>query len=185
MRQRPTCRFWGQETFACKRGLRVRVSDRQLFKGHVLNAIDAKGRVAIPASLRSVIERNGDGRFLVLGVHDADPCLIGYDRGWSNLLHDRLERQENRERDAGRPFDYHNSNRRAFGSADEVPYDSSGRFILPTFLRMKARLDDLALFVGTGNTFEIWNPRLLLDTDGIDDVTKELAAFLISERGSE
>ncbi len=161
----------------------MRVSERQLFKGHVLNAIDAKGRVAIPASLRSVIERNCEGRLLVLGIHDTDPCLIGYDRGWSNLLHDRLERQENRERDAGRPFDYHNSNRRAFGSAEELPYDSSGRFILPPFLRQKARLEDLALFVGTGNTFEVWNPRLLLETNGIDDVTKELAAFLIAERG--
>jgi MraZ protein len=161
------------------------VSDRQLYKGHVLNAIDAKGRVAIPASLRAAMERNGgEGRTLTLSVHPQDPCLAGYDRGWSNLLHDRLEREENRERDAGRDFDYHNSNRRAFGVVDEVPYDSSGRFILPPFFRVKAKLDDLALFVGTGNTFEIWNPRLILETFSIDEATREMAAFLLAERGA-
>jgi MraZ protein len=165
--------------------LRTGVSSRQLFKGHMLNAIDAKGRVSVPASLRATIEKNSEGRLLTLAVHPQDPCLIGYDRGWSALLHDRLEREENRERDAGRPFDYHNSNRRAFGLAEEVPYDSSGRFILPSFLRKKAGLEDLALFVGTGNTFEIWNPRLLLDTPDIDDVTKEVAAFLLAERAAE
>jgi MraZ protein len=163
--------------------MRVRVSDRQLYKGHVLNAIDAKGRVAIPASLRAAIERNGEGRSLIIAIHPLDPCLTGYDRGWSNLLHDRLEREENRERDAGRAFDYHNNNRRAFGVVDEVPYDSSGRFILPTFFRAKAKLEDLALFVGTGNTFEIWNPRLLLSAPQIDEATREMAAFLLSERG--
>jgi MraZ protein len=161
------------------------VSDRQLYKGHVLNAIDAKGRVAIPASLRAAMERNaGEGRTLTLSVHSQDPCLAGYDRGWSNLLYDRLEREEIRERDAGRTFDYHNSNRRAFGVVDEVPYDSSGRFILPPFFRVKARLDDLALFVGTGNTFEIWNPRLILETLSVDEATREMAAFLLSERGA-
>jgi MraZ protein len=165
-------------------GLRVSVSDRHLYKGHVLNAIDAKGRVAIPASLRSAIERNAEGRLFTIALHAQDPCLSGYDRGWSNLLHDRLEREEIRERDAGRAFDFHNTNRRAFGTTEELPYDSSGRFILPAFYRKKAQLDDLALFIGAGNTFEIWNPRLLLDTPAIDDATKEVAAFLLDERGA-
>jgi MraZ protein len=159
------------------------VSERGLFRGHALNAIDAKGRVAIPAFLRATIEKNSDGRMLIIAKHDCDPCLTGYDRGWSELLHARLEREEERERTAGREFDYHNKNRRAFGLVEEVPYDSSGRFILPSFFRKKAQLDDLAFFFGTANTFEIWNPRILIETPGVDVEMKEIANFLVDERG--
>jgi MraZ protein len=158
------------------------VQDRQLYKGHMLNAIDGKGRVAIPASMRAVLERNGDSRAFTLAIHARDACLIGYDRSWSALQHDRLEREEARERDAGRDFDYHNAFRRAFGTAEELTFDSSGRFILPAFYRQKASLEDLALFIGTGNTFELWNPRRLLETPGIDEATREIAAFLLHER---
>ncbi len=160
------------------------MSERELFRGHALNAIDAKGRVAIPAFLRSAIETNGDGRFLIIAKHQSDPCLTGYDRGWSRLLHDRLEREEARERDAGRVFDYHNNNRRAFGLVEEVPYDSSGRFILPAFFKKQAQLGDLGFFFGTGNSFEIWNPRILVETAGIDDEVKDVARFLMEERGA-
>ena len=159
------------------------MGDRELFRGHALTAIDGKGRVAIPAALRSVIEKNSDGRIVIIAKHQSDPCLSGYDRGWSRLLHERLEREEDRERNAGRDFDYHNAYRRAFGLVEEVPYDTSGRFILPAFFRAKAQLTDLAFFYGTGSTFEIWSPTVLIDTPGIDEETKEVAAFLMAERG--
>ena len=42
-----------------------------LFQGSALNAVDAKGRVSIPAFLRSVIER--DSFHLVLGWPDGQP----------------------------------------------------------------------------------------------------------------
>lgn len=173
-------RVWPAFAPVTQRGV---VGDRELFRGHALNAIDGKGRVAVPAFLRSAIEKNGDGRVLIIAKHQQDPCLTGYDRGWSRLLHDRLEREEERERAAGRDFDYFNSNRRAFGLVEEVPFDASGRFILPTFFRAKAQLTELAFFFGTGNIFEIWNPNLLIDTPGIDEETKDVAAFLMAERG--
>jgi MraZ protein len=65
-----------------------------------------------------------------------------------------------------------------------VPYDASGRFILPSFFSKKAELADLAFFFGTGNSFEIWNPRLLISTPGIDEEMKEIAQFLMGERGA-
>ncbi len=168
----------------CQKVKWASVSDRQLYKGHMLNGIDAKGRVAIPASMRAVLERNAEGRTFTLAIHAKDECLTGYDRGWSDLLNTRLEREEARERDAGREFDYHNAFRRAFGTSEELPYDSSGRFILPAFYRKKAGLEDLAFFLGTGNTFEIWNPRRLLETPGIDEATCEIVDFLLQERTS-
>ena len=50
----------------------------------------------------------------------------------------------------------------AFGATEEVPYDSSGRIIVPPMMRRKGQLDDLALFIGVGETFQIWNPKLFL-----------------------
>lgn len=158
------------------------MSGRALFTGHALNAIDAKGRVAIPAGLRQAIEANGDGRNLIIAKHEVDDCLIGYDRGWSTLLHARLERTEDRAADAGRDYSRHNPARRAFGLVEDVPYDASGRFILPPMLKDRAKLTDLALFLGTGDTFEIWNPRILIEAPSMDAEIKDVARWLLEAR---
>jgi MraZ protein len=155
-----------------------------LFTGHALNAIDAKGRVAIPSGLRQAVEANGDGRNLIIAKHETDPCLIGYDRGWSELLHARLSRSEDRAADSGRNYDRHNANRRAFGLVEDVPFDASGRFILPPMLRDRAQLTDLALFLGAGDTFEVWNPRVLIESEAMDAEIKEVARWLLSSRGA-
>ena len=63
-----------------------------LFQGSALNAVDAKGRVSIPAFLRSVIERRGNSRTIVLAKHEAFPCLSAYDPGYAALKHAKLER---------------------------------------------------------------------------------------------
>ena len=158
------------------------LADRGLFRGYGLQAIDGKGRVAIPAPLRAVIERNSGDRVLVMATHEADPCLSGYDRNWSDLLRARIDRDESRALNADRPVDRHNIARRAFGIIDEVPFDASGRFILPAYFRDKGQLTDLAFFLGTGDVFEIWNPQVLLDQPGVDRDLKDLVAFHLKNR---
>ena len=46
-----------------------------LFQGSALNAVDGKGRVSIPSFLRSVIERRGDAKTIVLAKHVNFPAL--------------------------------------------------------------------------------------------------------------
>ena len=48
-------------------------------------------------------------------------------------------------------------------------------------MRRRGKIEDLALFVGTGGTFEIWNPHLALESGDAD--LRELAAFRLEERG--
>ena len=67
---------------------------------------------------------------------------------------------------------------------DRQAFDASGRFIMPTMLRERARIADLAFFIGTGDTFEIWNPRLLIETPDIDEELKEVVAALLKSRGA-
>lgn len=161
------------------------MSGRALFTNHALNAIDGKGRVAIPAGMRAAIEANGaEGRNLIIAKHETDDCLIGYDRAWSALLHARLERKEDRAADAGRDYSPHNPARRAFGLIEDVPYDASGRFILPPMLKARAKLDDLAFFLGTGDTFEIWNPRILIEAPSMDAEIKDAVRWLLDARGA-
>ena len=65
----------------------VGVSDRELYEGFALQAVDDKGRVAIPADLRVTFDRNSVERVLMVGKHSLDPCLIAHDN-----LHGRLDR---------------------------------------------------------------------------------------------
>jgi len=51
------------------------VALEHLFQGSALNAVDAKGRVSVPAFLRSVIERRGDARTITPAKPEALPAL--------------------------------------------------------------------------------------------------------------
>ena len=77
-----------------------------------------------------------------------------------------LQRDEARALDAGRDVDRDNIGRLAFGTGEELPFDASGRFILPAFYRETAGLTDLAFFIGIGERFEIWNPQAILKGRG-------------------
>jgi MraZ protein len=163
---------------------RWKVALEHLFQGSALNAVDAKGRVSVPAFLRSVIERRGDARTIVLARHDAFPCISAYDPGYAALKHAKLERLlEKQETDPGAEFDHARRTMMAFGATEEVPYDSSGRIIVPPMMRRKGQLADLALFIGVGETFQIWNPTMFLADPGVPEDMKDIARFRIEERG--
>ena len=68
-----------------------------------------------------------------------------------------------------------------FGMTEDVPYDPSGRIVLPPMMRRKGKIEDLALFVGVGGIVEIWNPRVAL-VEGDRDL-KEIAAWRLEEKG--
>ena len=160
------------------------VAFEHLFQGSALNAIDAKGRLSVPAFLRSVIEKRSECKTLVLAKHDTYPCVSAYDRGYAAVQHAKLERlYEREEGDPAALAVYHQRNMLAFGSTEEVPYDSGGRIILPPMMRRKGGLEDLALFLGTGETFQIWNPQTLLSDKNIPEDLKDICRYRLEERG--
>jgi MraZ protein len=153
-----------------------------LFNGSALNAVDAKGRLSVPAFIRGVVERRSDAKAVVIGAHEVDPCLTAYDRGYARILHAENERRRLLEESrGGEAADHFARARRTFGITEDVPYDTSGRIILPPMMRRKGRIEDLALFVGTGGTFEIWNPYVALESG--DEGLRELAAYRLEEKG--
>ena len=164
------------------RGRAGEVELEHLFNGSALSAVDAKGRLSVPSFIRGVVERRSDAKAIVIGVHESSPCLNAYDRGYARFLYNENERRRLAEEAAGGDLAAHHARaRRTFGLTEDVPYDTSGRIILPPMMRRKGRIDDLALFVGTGGTFEIWNPQLALE--GGDEELRDLAAYRLEEKG--
>ena len=160
------------------------MADRAVFKGYALQGIDGKGRVALPAPVRQIVETSKGERMLLLSDDDKRDCLRAADQNWADRLYDRLSDDADRALNAGQTIDREDIAAAAFGRFDEVPFDASGRFILPPFLRKKADLSDLAFFWGAGDTVEIWNPRTLMADANADAAKKERCAWLMAERGA-
>jgi MraZ protein len=174
--------FRERAAFALRTGSDVALE--HLFQGSALNAVDAKGRVSVPAFLRSVVERRGDARTIVLAKHESFPCLSAYDPAYAALKHAKLERLfEKQEGDSEAALEYQQRNLMAFAATEEVPYDSSGRVLLPPMMRRKGQVEDLALFLGVGETFQIWNPQLFLAEPRVPEDMKDIARFRLEERG--
>ncbi|WP_344708191.1 division/cell wall cluster transcriptional repressor MraZ [Sphingomonas humi] len=138
----------------------------------------------MPAFLRSVIERRGDARTIVLAKHETFACLSAYDPAYAALKHSKIERLlEKSEQEEGAQLAYQQRNLLAFAVSEEVPYDSTGRILLPAMMRRKGGISDLVLFLGVGETFQIWNPETLLGDDRIPEDLKDVCRYRLEERG--
>jgi MraZ protein len=148
-----------------------------LYGGSALTAVDGNGRVRLPRFVREVAARRSDDRTVVLGPHESDPCLTGYDRPYRRFVHvdaERLRLGEAAPAAETAPR-HHRRARRAFGLTEEASYGEDGRIVLPAMVRRIGRIEGLALFVGTGGAFEIWNPHLAADSG--DPALAELARW--------
>lgn len=117
-----------------------------MFTGEYRHAIDAKGRVAVPARFRAQLER---GAFVSRWI---DGCLAIFPReAWDELA----------TRVAGLPFSDAGArtfSRFVFSGAFEIELDRQGRAVLPASLRDFAGLQDEAVVVGSRDHVELWEP---------------------------
>ena len=157
--------------------------ERDLYHGYALQAIDRKGRVAIPNRLRDALLNNADERVVMIGDETGLPCMVAYDRPWSRLLKTRLEEDYAVARSQGGQIDRALDALQNFGNVDEVAFDEAGRFVLPSYVLEAVELDDYAFFAGVGDTFHIWNPRTLLANQSVPDGTRKRCAFAMKEKG--
>lgn len=139
------------------------------FGGSALAAVHGDGRVRLPRFVREVAARRSDGRTVVVGVHETDACLTGYDPAYRRALFAETERRRLNDEVV------HDRARRIFGLTEQAEMDSAGRVTLPPMFRGLARIETLALFVGTGGAFEIWNPHVAAESG--DPSLAELARW--------
>ena len=128
------------------------------FSGSAVGAVDRHGRVTLPAFVRSGLAQRSGAGVMLFGRHEADPCLIGYDRPQVPHIAAELERLRLRDEAAGIDASTHHARlRRIFGLASEASVDARARVLLPELERRRLCLDGPVLFVGTGTTFELWS----------------------------
>lgn len=124
---------------------------RTLFFDTIINKVDAKGRVSIPADYRSLLEQQETE--LVAFRSFSSPCI-------ECCTSEMMERIAG---DIDRSFDTFSEQQDdltslIYADAKEFPFDSTGRIVLTEKLLRHAGITDKAAFVGKGKTFQIWNP---------------------------
>jgi MraZ protein len=146
-----------------------------LFSSSALCTVDDGGCVSLPPFVRNTLERRADSPAVVIGLHETEPCLRAYDSGYVRILHADHERCRSAETAEA----HHVRARRTFGFTEEASYGPDGKITLPPLMRRKGKIEDLALFVGTGGTFEIWNPQLALEAGDVS--LRELTIWRLEE----
>jgi MraZ protein len=123
-----------------------------LFLSTFTNKIDKKGRVSIPAPFRTALAGQ-EFHGIIAYSSFINPCIeaCGYDR--IAKLHETIETLDpfSEERDAFATT--------ILGGSSQISFDGEGRVLLPEALIEDAELEGQALFVGKGETFEIWQPK--------------------------
>jgi MraZ protein len=120
-----------------------------VFRGVTLLALDAKGRLAIPARHRDALGRVSNGRLVLTA--DPSHCLLLYPlAAWEPIQAQLMALSSFDEQIRG-------VQRLVVGYADDVELDSAGRILVPPALRRYASLDRDVVLVGQGRKFEVWD----------------------------
>lgn len=145
----------------------------KFFSGSALNGVDGKNRLSVPAPFREAAEARSATRAIIVGPHARHPCLTGYDQSrFATLTTEAAER-------FGDDFDAREDYlAETFGSVEELPYDDTGRIILPQGLKEIAGIDRLAFFVGASDHFQLWDPQAFLAARGDSLVGRRLAQLM-------
>ncbi|MDE0878413.1 MAG: division/cell wall cluster transcriptional repressor MraZ [Sphingomonas bacterium] len=166
------------------------MSERGDYQGSGLALVDDKGRVAIPNALRGTLADNSpradgkkDGGIVIIAAHEDAPCLIAYDPAYVAELKRELNERVALSRGENGKVD-HNI-KRAGANGEAVPFDGSGRFIMPGFPRFYAGIGSNAFFWGTLDYIEIWDPRTLVATPGLSPQMVAACRYYCQEKGIE
>ncbi|MGB7408223.1 MAG: division/cell wall cluster transcriptional repressor MraZ [Pontixanthobacter sp.] len=131
------------------------------YSGQALTLLGDKGRYVIPSDFRKIVKESSDGnRTLCLAKHDRWDCLVGFGLSREAELEHQLDREEDAALRLGREYDRDLRSIQLFGF-EKIPFDDSGRFTMPDFLKSDGGIEDALFFRGGGKFFTVWNPELL------------------------
>lgn len=116
-----------------------------MFIGHYYHSIEAKGRLAIPASFRSQLDSGG---VVTWGL---DGCLFLFPNSYWQKLSEKLASLPMTNPQA------RNLTRLLVQSASDLSLDTQGRTLIPEHLRKTANLKKQVVVAGSLNRIEIWD----------------------------
>jgi MraZ protein len=117
--------------------------------------VDSKGRVTCPREFRKVLEDEKYNGVLTFNSYHLE-AIEAFGMSRMEKLNDKL---------------YQSNNYPFFDKSDEsinsifadicmLPFDKDGRIVLTDAIKKHAQIENVAVFVGRGSTFQIWNPVL-------------------------
>src|SRR5262245_26184195 len=147
-----------------------------MFRGATRVTLDAKGRMVMPTRYRDELAERAQGRMVV--TVDREQCLLLYPLPEWELTERKLMSLPSLNNQARK------LQRLMVGHATDLQLDGHGRLLLPPELREFAGLSRLAMLIGQGNRFELWdesrwNTRRELWLQG-DETTTDLPSELES-----
>jgi len=119
------------------------------FRGINNIAVDAKGRMALPARYRERLLEVCGGRLIV--TVDQDHCLLVYPLPEWEIIEEKLNNLPSLNKQSRL------LQRLLIGYATDLEMDGQGRILLPTMLREYAGLKKKAVLIGQGKKLEIWD----------------------------
>jgi MraZ protein len=119
-------------------------------RGHFHHLLDSKGRVAIPQAYRMELQAQ-DQRPPILTALVDKPALGLYAQARWLAIEERLESMSQVQPEV------QELRRMLVSRADECPFDSQGRIVIPPELRAHAGLERDVTFAGVGARIEIWS----------------------------
>ena len=124
-----------------------------LFTGHVVNKVDRKGRVSVPASFRNELAKLSFSGIVAFPSPEGLPAIHGAGIDWLENLSANFG--------TANPFapKLPKSRMALFGQVERLGFDPEGRVILTRGLMEHAGISDTAEFIGLGDTFQIWQPE--------------------------
>jgi MraZ protein len=117
-----------------------------MFQGASALTLDGKGRVAVPARHRDVLQATAAGQ-LTLTKHPQG-CLMVFPRPAWEAFRDRV---------AGLPMSASGWKRVFLGNAMDVEIDAASRVLVSPELRASAGLTRDVMLLGMGSHFELWD----------------------------
>lgn len=140
-------------------------AEPSVFSGQDFSLQRDKNRFVLPPQFRKTLKAlGGDTLKMTLVKHDRWDCLRGKAIGQNGRLQEGLREERALAAQSREAFD---ADRKAIDTFtfEEVPFDGSGRFIMPDTLCAVANIDDQIYFQGGGDFFLIWAPEEMYRMD--------------------
>ncbi len=155
-----------------------------MYSGQGFSLIGEKGRFVLPPDFRKAVRDSGQGeRVLCLAKHPRWKCLTGFGLSRVEEFESELNREEGIALERGLDFDRDLRAQQLYGFA-RVPFDDSGRFVLPERFFKLGALSDAVFFQGGGKMFTIWNPAELAKMGNGWEDAQETCADLAAQAQS-
>lgn len=125
------------------------------FRGNFSHNLDPKGRISLPSEFRHALnQKNEQAVVLTNYISDGSRCLEGFGlKAWEDF--ESKLREKSRFSSKLQKLENFYLSRAA-----ECPIDSSGRILIPAYLRTYAGIEREATFTSSIHGFRVWDSRV-------------------------